>query len=77
MKCRNYRERKDNFHFGRYGFFFFFLFLPCLVACGILVPWAGIKSRPPAVEAQSPNHWTARELLIWNFFEIKFLKLLA
>ena len=29
--------------------------------CGILVPWVGIQSQPPAVEAQSPNHWTARQ----------------
>ena len=27
-------------------------------ACGILVPWSGI---PPAVEAQTLNHWTTRE----------------
>ena len=31
------------------------------VACGILVPWPGIKPMLPAVEAQSPNHWTAKE----------------
>ena len=31
------------------------------VACMILVPRPGIKSMPPAVEAQSPIHWTARE----------------
>ena len=30
---------------------------------GILVPLPGIKARPPAVEQQSPNHWTAREFL--------------
>ena len=29
-------------------------------ACGILVPWPGIKPVPPAVEAQSANHWTAK-----------------
>ena len=37
--------------------FFFFFFWPR----GILVPWPGIEPVPPAVEAQSPNHWTARE----------------
>ena len=31
-------------------------------ACGILVPWPGIKPRLPAVEGQRPNHWTTREL---------------
>ena len=36
---------------------------PHRVACGILVPWPGIKPRPPAVEAQSPNHGIAREVL--------------
>ena len=38
--------------------FFFFL---ALLSCGILVPWPGIKPEPLAVEAWSPNHWTARE----------------
>ena len=27
-------------------------------ACGISVPRAGIQRGPPAVEAQSPDHWT-------------------
>ena len=41
---------------------FFFFFLPLLVASGILVPQQpGIKPGPGAVEALSPNHWTARE----------------
>ena len=42
-------------------FFFFFSFWLCLVACGILVPQPGIKSRVLAVKEWSPNHWTARE----------------
>ena len=33
----------------------------CCAACRILVPCPGFKPVPPAVEAQSPNHWTARE----------------
>ena len=33
-------------------------------ACGILVPQSGIKPRPSAVKAQSPNHWTTRKLPI-------------
>ena len=41
--------------------FFFFFFWPCHTACGILVPQPGIKPVPPALEAQSSNHWTARE----------------
>ena len=28
---------------------------------GILVPQPGIERGPAAVEARSPNHWTARE----------------
>ena len=38
---------------------FFFLVAP--LACGILIPQGGIKLTPPAVEAQSLNHWTTRE----------------
>ena len=34
------------------------------VACGIFVPGPGIEHEPPAVEAQSLNHWTTRELQI-------------
>ena len=30
--------------------------------CGILVPRPGVESMPPAVEAWSPNHCTAREI---------------
>ena len=32
------------------------------VHVGILVPGPGIKPVPPAVEAWSPNHWTARRI---------------
>ena len=32
-------------------------------ACGTLVPQPGIEPVPPAVEVQSLNHWTAREVL--------------
>ena len=41
--------------------FFFFFFWPRCTACRILVPRPGIEPGPPAVEAPSPNHWTARE----------------
>ena len=37
----------------------FIYFWPHLAACRILVPQPGIEPMPPAVEAQSPNHWTA------------------
>ena len=32
------------------------------LCCGILVPWPGIEPAPPALEAQSLNHWTAGEV---------------
>ena len=31
-------------------------------AVRILLPWAEIESMSPAVEAQSPNHWTTIEI---------------
>ena len=37
-------------------------FLTHHMACRILVPQLGIKSVPLALESQSLNHWTAREL---------------
>ena len=40
----------------------FFFFWPCHVACGILVSQPGIEIVPPALEAQSLNHWTTREV---------------
>ena len=49
--------------------FLFFFFWPCTVACGILVPQPGIEPSSPAVEAQSLNHWCAREVPIsFSFF---------
>ena len=41
---------------------FKFFFWPGCVACRILVPLPGIKPAPPAVEAQSLNHGTTREV---------------
>ena len=59
-------------HPATYGeTFFFLIFWPRHAACGILVPQPGIKPTPPALEAQSLNHWTAREVL-----EILFLMLM-
>ena len=39
-----------------------FIFCPCHMACGILVPWPGIEPESPALEVQSPNHWTTRKV---------------
>ena len=38
------------------------------MACGILVPWAGIEPASSLLEVQSLNHWTAREVLLCYFF---------
>ena len=47
--------------------------LSCPVACGILVPWPGIKPEPPAVEAWSPSHWTTREFISpFSYLKIKY-----
>ena len=43
-------------------FYFILFFWPCHVVCGILVPRPGIEPGPPALEAWSFNHWTAREV---------------
>ena len=39
-------------------------------ACRILVPQPGIEPVPPAVEARSLNHWTAREVPIGLFLQL-------
>ena len=39
-----------------------YTFLDVPQACGILVPWLGVGPRPPALEAQSANHWTNRDV---------------
>ena len=36
--------------------------LTCSAACRILIPRLGIEPSPPALEAWSLNHWTAREI---------------
>ena len=42
-------------------FVFVFFFAHAIWLGGILVPRPGMEPVPPAVEAGSPNHWTARE----------------
>ena len=54
-----------------FKFDFFFFFWPRCTACEILVPQPGIKPGPPAVEAQSPNHWIAREFPKFDIFDLK------
>lgn len=38
----------------------FFFWLP-YSACRLLVPQIGVEPMPPAVDMQSPNHWSAQE----------------
>ena len=53
-------------------FYFNFLFSwPSHVAGGILVPRLGIELMPLALEAQSLNHWTTRQIpsLVVNYLK--------
>ena len=53
--------------------FFFFQFFGCAMwHVGIIVPQPGIEPMPPAVEAWSLNHWTAREVPKFFYFLIPF-----
>ena len=48
------------------------IFFPLYMDCGILVPWPGIKPMAPAVEVQSPNHCTIREVSLNSIFYLPF-----
>ena len=52
-----------------------FIYLAMHAACKILVLQPGIKPRPTAVEVWSLNHWTARELLFFSLFILKYISL--
>ena len=57
-------------------FFFFLIFWSHCAACRILVPRPGIELMCPALEAQSLNHWTTREVpsiqcFVWLFFFVQ------
>ena len=57
-------------------FYFLKIFWPYSMACGIFVPPPpGIEPMPLALEAWSPNHWTAREFPRDLFIFKKFLKI--
>ena len=45
----------------------FYLASPSLSSMWDLVPWPEIKTRPPVLEAWSLDHWTTREVCIFNF----------
>ena len=44
-----------------------FIYRLCRAACEILAPQPGTERRPPALEAWSPNYWTAREVPPFEF----------
>ena len=44
--------------------------------CEISIPLPGMEPVPPAIEALSLNHWTAREVQALPLFEIKIYPLL-
>ena len=37
---------------------------PCHMACGIIVPWPGMESKPLALVAWNFNHWPTGEVLL-------------
>ena len=54
--------------------YFFFFFLPHVIlvlACGILVPWPGIRPMPHVLQVHSLNHWTTRQVP-WFIIPLKF-----
>ena len=62
--CRHLRETrvsKGVLYVALICCWFFFFWLS-YAASRILVPWPGIEPGPPAVDMQSPNHWTAKEI---------------
>ena len=62
-----------------FSFFFKKYLLICLstpyLSCSMwdLVPWPWIKPRPPALEAQSPRHWTTRDVPVYFLCASVFL----
>ena len=48
--------------------YLFFFFVPHGITCGILVPQAEIEPARPALEAQSLNDWTAKEVPWETYF---------
>ena len=50
-------------------------FWPCHAVLRILVPRTGIVHAPPAVEMQSLNHWTTKEVSILYFYLVNLATL--
>ena len=56
-----------------FHFILFFFFWSQPAACRILIPWPKTESTYPALEAQSLNHWTLKEIPIFSFKVLLFL----
>ena len=73
LKFPSYAKSKNDLHmfvvsrytevFSARVFTSILFFWPSHMACGILVPWPGIKHVPPALEGWSVIYWVAREVL--------------
>ena len=70
--CRTLKRRQSAFPKGWnflnwscdviFFFFFFVILFSVAAACTILSSPPGIEPVPPAIEAESPNHWAIREV---------------
>ena len=60
-------ELRETVFLLHHRFFGLFVFWPHHTAYRVLVPQPGIKPIAPWVEAQIPNHWTARKSLHHRF----------
>ena len=58
-----------------YPHIFFLTFWSFPMACGILVPQPEIEPIPPALEVQSLNHWTTREVPGPHFWSCQMTEL--
>ena len=83
--CQMYPEHKithlsiETHYFKKYFYLFIWLHWVLVTARGLLAchmwdlgPWPRIEPGPPALGAQSPSHWTTREVLRINIFNLSF-----
>ena len=64
MLFQNFKKKKK---------VFFKLTQMATQTCGISIPQPKIELMCPTLEAQSPNHWTVREVSIFMFILLKIL----
>ena len=72
MFSKNLNEKKEKPTLNELSLLPSLFFLPPFAAHGILVPGSSMEPVPPAVEAWSFNHWTAREVPSCHCFKIRF-----